>query len=856
MDATVRANCPKCKAVLRIPAQWVGQAVKCKKCGATVKSKAKAEDDTPANGRAAAPAPANAFDFSQPQADDDFFGLPAPAPAPVPVPAPAPVPVPIQLDANGYPIPHPAPGGYPVPPGYPYPMPSGYGPPPGYPAPVAGPYPYPAPVAYPQPVPHGHAAPPGYAPLPGYGYPAPVPVPAPAAPVPAPVAQPGPLAPTKPGGAAKAKASGRRDASGANPIAHPAPAPAANEFEMEPAGRRAARAQRSRGARYRRDSGNSKFIWIGVCLLLTAGLVAGGIYGGKLLNDKYGNPKDDTAKGESNTPAAPAAPATAPKAGAGGFPRRLLFVSVTKYMYLNPLTQAQKDAPDKTRAAANRLAYTWQIPNDPKNNQVFVLSDTVTGADERLPTRSVIQGTFEEFFKTSRGQDRIAIYFGGHAIEKGGKAYLAPMEAELDGEDWEKSVIPLEQFYDELNKCKAAQKVVIWDVCRYNPEKGKVRPGSEPMSEALYKALTSPPPGVQAVTTCKPGENAMEFSALLPDSDSRSLVYSGSVFLESMRFVAEPRNKRLTVSQAPADPLPVTETMQAIAKRTTEMAEIAEKAGNTGKQTVSVAGAPPAAGTAPDATEPAAARFVLPQAQKGASQTAIKSIETEFMVPPMTPDLARTELTDFPFSADVMKGYAADVPLTEIMGNKEKYAFRVAVVESLQKVRDKWATGAGTTKIRREVKAPIDDKLKNEVKKENDEWAIGIIELEDQLRKLKDVAEMQKDEPKRWQAHYDFAVACVKARLAYMNEYNKILGTIVTETLPTRDEKLGQDGYLLVASETLKSGKDVKKLAEEAQEAFQEIAVKYKGTPWAIQAKQEKSVVLGLNWKAASLKKE
>jgi len=118
------------------------------------------------------------------------------------------------------------------------------------------------------------------------------------------------------------------------------------------------------------------------------------------------------------------------------------------------------------------------------------------------------------------------------------------------------------------------------------------------------------------------------------------------------------------------------------------------------------------------------------------------------------------------------------------------------------------------------------------------------------------VAEMQKDEPKRWQAHYDFAVACVKARLAYMNEYNKILGTIVTETLPTRDEKLGQDGYLLVASETLKSGKDVKKLAEEAQEAFQEIAVKYKGTPWAIQAKQEKSVVLGLNWKAASLKKE
>src|SRR5207245_596174 len=118
---------------------------------------------------------------------------------------------------------------------------------------------------------------------------------------------------------------------------------------------------------------------------------------------------------------------------------------------------------------------------------------------------------------TSRAQDRVILYFGGHAFEKGGKAYLAPMEAEPDGEDWEKSVIPLDAFFDEMKKCKATQKVVVWDVCRFNPEKGKVRPGSEPMTEALYKLLTAPPPGIQVVTTCKPGENALEFSALRPD---------------------------------------------------------------------------------------------------------------------------------------------------------------------------------------------------------------------------------------------------------------------------------------------------------------------------------------------------
>jgi hypothetical protein len=48
----------------------------------------------------------------------------------------------------------------------------------------------------------------------------------------------------------------------------------------------------------------------------------------------------------------------------------------------------------------------------------------------------------------------------------------------------------------------------------------------------------------------------------------------------------------------------------------------------------------------------------------------------------------------------------------------------------------------------------------------------------------------------------------------------------------------------------------VKQMADDAQTLFQEITVKYKGTPWAIQAKQEKSVAIGLNWKAASLKKE
>jgi hypothetical protein len=187
------------------------------------------------------------------------------------------------------------------------------------------------------------------------------------------------------------------------------------------------------------------------------------------------------------------------------------------------------------------------------------------------------------------------------------------------------------------------------------------------------------------------------------------------------------------------------------------------------------------------------------------------------------------------------------------MNDKEKYRFRAATLEAFNKLREFWSTGAGTTKIRESLQGPFDDKKKAEVKKEQEFWAIGIINLELLLDDLKGVEKLREGESKRWQANYDFAMACVKSRLAYMNEYNKLLGNIITETLPTLDAKLGQDGYLLVPSETLKSDKKIKQMAEEAAELFQEITVKYKGTPWAIQAKQEKTVQIGLTWKPATL---
>jgi hypothetical protein len=611
----------------------------------------------------------------------------------------------------------------------------------------------------------------------------------------------------------------------------------------------------ARAGRYRRGNNSSKFIWIGFCVLLTAGLVGAGIFGSKFLKENFNKDKKDDvtdAKGSGSDAHPTDVKAPIPKTASNAFPRRLLYISISKYMYLNPLT-ASNYGIDLTKPAAQRIAFDWRIPQEKDNNQLFILSDTLGGAEMRLPMKNIVQAVYTEFFKTSRPQDRIAIYFGGHAIEKDGKAYLAPLEGEIEGEDWEKSLIPLEHFYSEMQKCKAAQKVVMWDVCRFNPEKGRVRPGSEPMSEALFKALGSPPAGVQAIVSCKNGENAIEYTNTNSNDKGGNQNYKGSFFLESMKYIAEPRNNRLPkTTPKPEDPLPIAEWTPAIAKRAVEMAALVSE-GNS-KQTVTLHGTGAASLPAPNSDEKVAARFEFPQSPKPVDD--IKSVEREFFLPPLKPGLNSIGLADFPFSADVMKPYENDVSFDEIMKNKEKYAFRVAVLESLEKIRKYWAPGAGTTKIRDDVRGPFDDAFKRGVKSEQEFWAIGIIELENELDKLKLVAGMRESEPKRWQAHYDFALASVKARYAYMNEYNKVLGNIITETLPALDTKLGQDGYVLVASETLKSGKDIKKHAEEAAELFQDISVKYKGTPWAIQAKQEKSVQIGLAWKPASLEKK
>lgn len=718
MEKTVRAACPQCKTVLRIPTDWVGRTMRCKSCGATVRTRPRREAGASATITA----------------------------APVPIDQSNAAPNGVRMT-----VPPQPPGGLPV-----------------------------------------HVLPP---------------VGAPPLIVPEPLLVDPQLVPLPVG-----------DGLTLDPEADDPPVIASRHYSR------------------RRGRGLGNLFWIGICILLAGGMVAGGISLVKHLAEKNGKQEqagDKTdGKADGDNPAAQKA---------GAFPRRLLFISVTKYMYLNPLT-ATKDGNDQSKPAAQRIAFDWRVPTDKNNNQVFILTDSA--ADATILMKDVLMGAYQRFFETSRDQDRVVIYFGGHAIEKDGRAYLAPVEGEIEGDGWQQSLIPLDEFYGKLKDCKAGQKVMIWDVCRFNPQRGKQRPGSDPMSVALHKALTEAPAGIEVIISCSPGENALEFSKFQPDPTNRT-TYGGSVFLEAVRYVGE--KSKAAKPPTPADGLPVAEWAQAVAKR---VAEIAALSKDDTKQTVKLDGKPRDEPVAYDAEEPTAPRFEMPVAPKGTSVREIKAIEGEFLLPAIRSDLTDTGLSDLPYLESAMKNYKADVPPEAVLKDREKYPLRVATLAAFDAIREVWGGKFGSEGIGnlKAIPAPITETLKKEILRDLEAYAVGIAKLELVDDELQKVAALRAGESRRWQAHYDYARAVVKARLAYLHEYNKLMGDVRTETLPELDKKIGQDSYRLASSEKMKSKKEIQKLAEDAHDAFARIVAEHRGTPWALQAKRDRSFSLGLVW--------
>jgi hypothetical protein len=606
--------------------------------------------------------------------------------------------------------------------------------------------------------------------------------------------------------------------------------------------------------RYRRSPMSR---WLGVLgVVLCLGVVAGSAYYfreplNRLLSETEDQPENPTkTKGSAHS---------APDV----FPRRALIICINNYLYANPVSYSIKM--HNIHLLPDRLRHNLHI----EPTQLIELSDAaqvhpeepVTQEDDppiqkkrrsakpakparpapvrptespaRPPLKPVIEQTITEFLGTSRAQDRILLLFIGHVVELEGAAYLVPLEGDFSAKE---SLIPLTWLYDRLQHCKARQKVLVVDTCREDPGRGQERPGSGPMPAKVAEILAKPPPGVQVWSACSGGEYSYEL-----DGDS--------IFLEKFYEALTPRT--IGKLEQESDPLPLEPMAQAVEKSVVK--DVGEQL--KAKQTPRLAGQAPEGGAAYDPGEalppPLAIPRPAPPAGGFAKREMIRGILNEIELPPIKlarSDTAALRIEDLvPFAAKKLDDYEPDASLKDIEANPMKYPVRVAVLEAVKLLREKFNPQQPEVALREYFGGNNSDAIKKEILKEQEKPADVLSELEMirvRLAKLNDARE--EESSKRWQAHYDYVYAQVLARIAYLKEYSLMLGKIRKDELPALEPI--HTGYRLASKERLQSGSEVRNLAKDAKNLLKKVARQNKGTPWEILAKRDLLTALGLEW--------
>lgn len=590
---------------------------------------------------------------------------------------------------------------------------------------------------------------------------------------------------------------------------------------------------------------------------------------------------------------------------AGVFPRRMLAISIHSYLYANPLHNGDSGfALDDARrsgtdAAVRRLADRWKVPKD----QLYHLTDArligeakepapkaepkkpdpkpvepkkgaakepakkdkpelddmvakkpapppepVRRSGKAPPLRMVVEGAITKFLETSRAQDRIVLLFCGHAMEKKGETYLVPIEGDLDEPD---TLIPLKWFHEKLAACPAQEKVVIYDVCRLHPERGIERPHPGPMTEALEKALHEAPDGVTVVTSCSAGENALELDYVKPDLPfdkagvkGGGLDFYGSFFLGLLHSASIAGSlspdKKLPL---PSDEIPVERLATWMKEKLPEVVKQRFKGDRT--QTVKLTVRRKAEAVAYNPAEPVPPRFDFPTPPPSADPKAVMAMVREVQLPPVKSfrdDAPPPSISDIlPFSEEGLKPYLAG----ELKTGDTPNAFQQAVLDAVEEMR-RLRGGGSAGDLPEEFGGETSDKAKEALRKVQEVPARVEATLDDIKSKLEDVADQKEKQPKRWQVHYEYVLAQVKLRICYVNQYNLALANVRGGKLP--DLKDGQTGYRLTAETSLDKNTPAqyKEMFKEAREALTALAKDHPNTPWALLAKSDKSVAIGL----------
>ncbi|MBI3406757.1 MAG: caspase family protein [Planctomycetes bacterium] len=548
------------------------------------------------------------------------------------------------------------------------------------------------------------------------------------------------------------------------------------------------------------------------------------------LKDKQFPPADKDKKTSAKTKDDAKPPNDKDTRSASGrdvFPRRALLINVSNYLLFNPLDYGSDR--DGNYPGSSTAVLADQLTRPPMNippNQITELAD---GARKPLSTtKPQIEAALSEFVQTSRPQDRIVILFTGHAIDMEKQAYLVPVEGNREKPD---TLIPLAWVYEQLAKCPARQKLLVLDVFRFPPARGEELPGAGEMPGDFDAKLHNPPAGIQVWTACSKGQQSLEFE-------------KGSLFLQALCNSLQERGKGIT---EPTASLPLDLLVTKVNQRLKDVLG-AKKL----EQVSQVYGKEPDEGAAFDPSQDLPPKLTLKPPSAGA-QTLVRNILEEINIIP-SPRGSRQpiNLASLPaftgMSPDEYKAdYKSPKELMAMAKDKEKYPLRAAYFE-VQKILKE------SEKIR--VKeffpspgGPASPQLKKNIAREQQPVGVMQFELKNALDQLVKAGEQRdKENSKRWQINFDLAVARLKARLVYLNEYNEILAKVRGDSLP--DLAPGDTGFRVGSSVKLSTKEsEYKKMEKEVKKSLVAIARDHPNTPWAIVAQRESMTALGLMWR-------
>ena len=566
---------------------------------------------------------------------------------------------------------------------------------------------------------------------------------------------------------------------------------------------------------------------------------------------------------------------------AGEFPRRMLGISVNNYVFANP-TSYGTDSRGQIRRdfgqTLMKIGDKFRIPT----RQVYELSDAAPGTRQKPPLKPIIEKTIQLFLESSRPQDRVILIICAHTVDIDGKPYLVPLEGELKDA---KTLIPLAWLMEQLDRCPAQQKLLMADFNRFDRARGKERPNGGKLAARTEKMLKNPPKGVQVWSACSAGQYSYEFDEV---AEFNGQAIKGGAFL-SMFSVAfregasgiqkpedalplEKLSKRVNSDTAAfsvglddgddeepaveAKPEPKKDDMKPAVKDEKKPARKASKPA----QLPFLAGEMKAEQIAYKQDEPAPKSFSIPSpgdvfAEGLATYDAIEALLDEIALPAMKPAKASDTRVRFdrvfPFLAETMKDYDDKVSIDAIKKNKDKYPLRAAVIDAAEVIRGLNASGTEMVLPDRISESDRTDAQKTNFARLQRGPARILQRLETVMEALQKAGDERKEEKsKRWQAHFDYVSAQVKARYVYIHEYTSAVGLIRKDNLPDLDKKKGHIGWKLAATERLLSTAEVKDMAKDANKLYAKLIKEHPKTPWEILAKRERLMALGLQWEA------